>query len=348
MELKKQQWKFHLLLGVIIIAMDFYGDYVYYGYDGFISNFTYPKAIWIFTLYTAFFFIYTINYLIICSYTISKKRFLAFAFATLAAVFIFAGIRYFLEEILVYNIVGKHNYFDDSRNFIYYTFDNSYHAVKAIMYSTSLYLLFEYIENKNRVYELEIEQKKAELNFLKSQLEPHFLFNTLNSFYTDLVDTQPKTAKDIYRLSELLRYVTYEAQQDFMPLQKEMHFIEAYVYFYRKRFENSLFLEYTIEGVIENQEIPSLMLIHFVENIFKHGVINKKETPAKIAIKITNDFIFITTENSFSSSEKYSNKGIGKENLERRLAAIYKDNYELNYMQTANVFKAFLKLPFKK
>ena len=206
MNLKKQQWKFHLLLVVIIIAMDFYGDYVYKGLEGFTANFTYPRILGVFTLYFAFFFVYTINYLLICRYTISRKKFYAFAFAALGLVFIFAGIRYFLEEIVVYNITGEHNYFDSSRNFMYYVFDNSYYAVKAILYSTSLYLLFEYIENKNRVYELEIEQKKAELNFLKSQLEPHFLFNTLNSFYTDLIDTQPKTAKDIYRLSESVSY----------------------------------------------------------------------------------------------------------------------------------------------
>jgi LytS/YehU family sensor histidine kinase len=260
----------------------------------------------------------------------------------------FAFIRFLLEEVILFQFTEVHNYYDAGRKFLYYTFDNAYYALKAILFSTALYLFFEYVENQDRINQLQLEHKKAELSFLKSKLEPHFLFNTLNSFYTDLVDTQPKTAKDIHRLSELLRYVTYEAQQDFMPLNKEINFIEDYIYFYRKRFENYLFLDYNIEGIVADQKIPSLVLIHFIENIFKHGVTNKKETPAKINIQITNNEISITTENKVSSSEKYSNKGIGKENLIRRLEAIYKDDYELNFNEDNQTFKAFLKISFKK
>ncbi|WP_452225008.1 sensor histidine kinase [Lacinutrix chionoecetis] len=348
MELKKQQWKYHLLLATLIIAMGLYGDYVYNGVEGFMSNFTYPSFLIVLSVNISFFSIYAINYFLICPRSISKKKFHLFALAVIGLIFLFSGIRYFLEEVVIYNITGKHNYYNASRRFLYYTFDNSFYAVKAILFSTTLYLLFEYIDNQKRIHQLQLEHKKAELSFLKSQLEPHFLFNTLNSFYTDLVDTQPKTAKDIHRLSELLRYVTYEAQHDFMPLDKEIKFIEDYIYFYQKRFEDYLFLDYSIEGLVANQQIPSLMLIHFIENVFKHGVTNKKEHPAKINIHITEEDISITTENLVSSSEKYSNKGIGKENLERRLAAIFICDYKIEYSQNDTIFKAYLKLPFKK
>ena len=257
-----------------------------------------------------------------------------------------SGLRYIVDEVLLFNLTGIHNYFESSRRFGYYVIDNSYYATKAILFSTSLYLLLEFIADKNKIHSLQLERKKAKLSLLKTQLEPHFLFNTLNTFYTELIDTQPETAKDIHRLSELLRYVTYEAQQDFMPLQKELKFIEDYIYFYRKRFENHLFLDYNIQGIVGDQQMPSLMLIHFIENIFKHGITNKKETPAKIDIQITNKNITIITENMVSNSEKYSNNGIGKENLMKRLSAIYKDNYNLNFSEKNQMFKAYLKIPF--
>ncbi|AUC86114.1 histidine kinase [Polaribacter sp. ALD11] len=348
MDLKKQHWKYHLLLAVVILIMDFFGDYVYKGMEGFMENFKLSFAYSKIMFYVSFYTIYVINYFIVCPKTLSKKRIGSYVVSILILFFGFAFIRFLLEEVILFQLTGNHNYYEAGRNFLYYTFDNTYFALKAILFSTALYLFFEYIENQDRINQLQLEHKKAELSFLKSQLEPHFLFNTLNSFYTDLVDTQPKAAKDIHRLSELLRYVTYEAQQDFMPLNKEVKFIEDYIYFYRKRFENYLFLEYNIEGIVADQKMPSLVLIHFIENIFKHGVTNKKETPAKIVIQITNNDISITTENKVSSSEKYSNKGIGKENLVRRLKAIYKDDYELNFNEENQTFKAFLKIPFNK
>ena len=347
MKLKEQQWRMHLILVLIIIGMDIYGDYVYNGLEGVLKNLRYPFILNFIILYVTFFSIYTLNYLVICKQTLSKKKLWLFAFAIFSMVFIFAGLRYVLDEVVLFYFTGLHNYFDGSRSFVYYVFDNSYFAVKAILFSSSLYLLFEYLENRNRIHNLEIEQKKAELSFLKSQLEPHFLFNTLNSFYTELIDDQPKTAKDIYRLSELLRYVTYEAKQDFMPLQKEIQFIEDYLYFYKKRFEDALCLDYQIEGIISDQQIPSLVLIHFVENMFKHGITYKKESPATLSIQITQDHLILTTKNELSTTEKYSNKGIGKENLNRRLKAIYTNGYEFTYKKEGKYYFAYLRLSFK-
>ncbi len=94
--------------------------------------------------------------------------------------------------------------------------------------------------------------------------------------------------------------------------------------------------------------IPSFILIHFIENIFKHGVINSKEHPAQLKIKITNTHIYIETKNQISLSDTYTNKGIGKENLERRLTAIYDGNYELQYDETDGAFSAYLELPFMR
>lgn len=353
MKLTKSQFKYHALIVVALIALNFFSDYIYNSSDDF-SLHQFPllrlKAkyyIYYITLNVVFFIIYVINYALVCPRTLAKKKYFYFEFAVIGLIFTFAGLRYFLEEIVVYNIIGQHNYFEESRRFGYYIFDNSFFAIKATLYSTLLFLFFEYRENKNRVHLLEIDRKKAELNFLKSQIEPHFLFNTLNTFYGDLIDNQPKIAKDIHRLSELLRYVTYEASRDFIAINKEIKFLEDYIYFYKKRFEDSLSFEYALDGTVGGQLIPSFILIHFIENIFKHGVINCEEHPAQLKINITNTHIHIETKNQISLSDTYTNKGIGKENLERRLKAIYDSNYELQYDETDDVFSAYLKVPFK-
>jgi two-component system LytT family sensor kinase len=347
MEINKKQWYFHLGLLLVMVLMDLFSDYVYGGGEGFLKNFQLPLNYNQIIMYTATFTTYAVNYYFVSPYTLGKKYYWRFAIGVLFLIIIFGRVRYLLEEVILYHLTGKHNYFEESRKFLFYTFDNSIFAIKSILYSTVVYYFFEFANNQNRLHKLELDYNKAELHLLKSQIEPHFLFNTLNTFYTDLIDVQPKVAKDIYRLSELLRYVTYEAGNEFMSLSKELKFIEDYIYLHRKRFEDTLFLDYTVEGIVGEQRVPSLVFIHFVENIFKHGMTNNAAYPAKIAIRITARDVTIETANSISSSEKYSSNGIGKENLERRLTAIYKEDYILRYVNSNGVFSTLLTLPFK-
>ena len=246
MKLTRLQFKYHALIVFALIALNFFSDYLYNASEDFsihqisLLGFKAKHYIYYISFYVIFFTVYIINYTLVCPRTLAKKKYLYFVFAAGGLILTFIGFRYLLEEIVLYSILGEHNYFDTSRRFGYYIFDNSFFAIKAILYSTLLYLFFEYIANKNRLHLLEIDRKKAELSFLKSQIEPHFLFNTLNTFYSDLIDKQPKIAKDIHRLSELLRYVTYETSPDFISIAKEIKFLEDYIYFYKIRFEHSL------------------------------------------------------------------------------------------------------------
>ena len=126
-----------------------------------------------------------------------------------------------------------------------------------------------------------------------------------------------------------------------------MKFIEDYVYFYEKRFENNLFLNFSIDGDIKQQEIPSLILIHFIENIFKHGIINDSSTPAEISIKVNNNNLELITGNKVSSVKNYSSTGIGRENLNKRLQLLFNDNYIFNHNESNNTYSTYLKIPLK-
>lgn len=348
MEIVKKQGYFHLAVILIVVLMDLFSDFIYGGKEGLMNNFQTPINFTSVIIYIATFTVYFLNFYVVCRYTLKKKQYFRFFLGIIVLIIVFGQIRYLLEEVILFHFTGKHNYFEESRRFVFYTVDNSYFAIKGILYSTLLYIFYESAQNQKRIFQLELDYKKAELSFLKSQLEPHFLFNTLNVFYADLIDTQPDTAKDIHRLSELLRYVTYEAEHEMMPLKKEIKFIEDYIYLHRKRFEDTLFLEYHLEGTVDHQVVPSLVFIHFVENIFKHGVINDRENPAKLAVKITDKEVVLTTENLISKSEKYNHQGIGKENLERRLSAIYKDDFVFQSEEKDGKFITLLKLPLLK
>ncbi|WP_273565847.1 sensor histidine kinase [Maribacter halichondriae] len=308
MKIRKQQWKYHIVLLTVIVIMDMFSFYVLNTSDDFFRKLRYPYFLYLISFYVVFFLVYFLNYYLICPRTIAKKKILHFIVAILLLFLVYSSIRYVLDEILLFNITGIHNYFESSRALGYYVMDNSYYATKALLFSTSLYLLFEFIENNIKINRLQLEHKKAELSLLKTQLEPHFLFNTLNTFYTELVDTRPETAKDIHRLSQLLRYVTYETHQDFMPLSRELQFVADYIHFQKKRFEDNMFLDYEIHGAIQDQPFPTFVLIHFVENIFKHGILNDKRHPAKLTIRITDQEITVLTRNKISTTEKYSKK----------------------------------------
>ncbi len=344
----KNNIKFHLCLGFILVFMNIFRRYVTMGHDQFVKKFTVFGVILTITYFITFFSVYALNIKFICPKTLRNKNLIYFIIGLLSLFFIFPAIRYFLEEIIMYSITGVHNYAPESRTFWFYIFDNSYYSLKVILLSTFIYLLFLFLENKSKILLLEVEQQKAELGALKNQLEPHFLFNTLNVFYSELAEKQPETAKGIHKLSELLRYLTYEAKKDYMPLERELKFIKDYIFFYEKRFENNLFIHFTIEGKVNDYKIPSLMLIHFVENIFKHGIVNEANSPAHIHIDISDEHLTLNAKNKIAHVKNYSTQGIGKENLKKRLSLLFDNNYIFEVNQNDFEYNTYLQIPLKK
>lgn len=342
----KNTLKYHLLLAFIIIAMHILDEYNKMGSKIFFNQLALGIS-YLTTFNIAFFGTYAFNYKIVCPNTLAKRKIPQFIIGLFSLFFVFAGIRFFMEEVIMYNITGFHNYSDRTRTFWFYIFDNAYYALKAGLFSAFMYFLFSYLRSVSKIHQLQIEHQKAKLDILKTQLEPHFLFNTLNIFYSELAESKPETAKGIYKLSELLRYLTYETHEDFMPLHKEIKFIKDYIYFYEKRFENNFYLNLTIEGEIATQKIPSLILIHFIENIFKHGIINEIDHPAKITITIKENYLEINTENKISNVANYSGSGIGKENLKKRLQLLFEDDYELKHDDLNTIYTTYLKIPLK-
>ncbi|WP_343707803.1 histidine kinase [Flavobacterium sp.] len=294
------------------------------------------------------FIIYILNFYLFCNWFLNKKKLLFYILTIPVSLLLFSAVRYFLEEVVLYSITGMHNYYEEAREITYYIKDNFFFGLPAVILSALTFLFWQFQTAQHQNQELLLENKKAEFQMLKAQVSPHFLFNTLNSFYSQLVLKEDEMADDILVLSDLLRYVITETDKDEAILSKEIQFIQNYIHLQKKRFEDQLFLDFTIEGNYSNEKLISSALVHFVENVFKHGKLNDEKEKALISIKITNGFLEISTFNYNASGENYSSTGIGFENLTKRLDYMYKNQFILEKTEENDTFKTYLKIPLKK
>jgi len=189
-----------------------------------------------------------------------------------------------------------------------------------------------------------------ELKLLKSQINPHFLFNALNNIYAlSALDTE-RTQQSISYLSDMLRYVIYDCEQNFVPLEKEIAYIENYLKLFALK--SSKPYPITLDFQIKNHQakIAPMLLIPFVENALKHGNIeNRSSSFISISIQDNTDFICFEIENSIPKTpiNKDTVGGIGLENVKKRLKLLYPDQHDLTIKQSDTTFFVTLKLRYK-
>jgi len=294
------------------------------------------------------FVVYIFNFYTVCNWFLNKKKIHFYFLSIPFSLLIFAGVRYFFQEVIMFQFTGIHNYSEQKREILFYIKDNFIFGLPAVILSALSYLFWEFQYTQKQNQELLLENKKAEFQMLKAQVSPHFLFNTLNSFYSQLILKEDKMADDILVLSDLLRYVITETDKDEAILSKEIQFIQNYIHLQKKRFEDQLFLDFSVVGEYSNEKILSSALIHFVENVFKHGKFNNREEKAIISIEIKDYLLEISTFNYFIEGENYSSTGIGFDNLIKRLKYMYEDKFVLEKTEENNTFKTYLKIPLKK
>jgi two-component system, LytTR family, sensor kinase len=194
--------------------------------------------------------------------------------------------------------------------------------------------------------QLTIKKKEAELNYLKAQTNPHFLFNTLNNIYSLARDKNDLAPESILRLSKILRFMLYETGGDFITINDELKILDDYIALEKLRYDDSLLV--TLNASVENpkQPLPPLLLIPLVENAFKHGVSETRNRPfVDISLTVEHQqLLFIvknSSEDTFIAQEVKEN--IGLSNLRRQLALLYKD-YDLAVEQENAVFTSTLRI----
>lgn len=190
------------------------------------------------------------------------------------------------------------------------------------------------------ITKLKNEKAKAELMLLKSQVSPHFFFNTLNNLYGLVTKDAQKAQELILKLSDMMRYSIYEGEKEIVTIGEEVTFLKNYIELHKMRYHKQISIEFNYD-IDESRPVTPLLFIILLENAFKHGVESLRENAyIKMKLSVIQDQLHFIIENNFQKTEMQS--GIGLENLKRRLALIYPNKHELSFSVTENVYQARL------
>jgi hypothetical protein len=192
-----------------------------------------------------------------------------------------------------------------------------------------------------RLQATEKQQLQTELSFLKAQINPHFLFNTLNSIYALTVKKSDAAPESVTKLADIMRYIITDAASDVVPLEKEITYVSAYIDLERLRLTSKVKLSYTVEGDTRGKKVAPLVFIPLVENAFKHGVSTSENSEIIIRIIITDDKLELFVTNTKTADHNHSN-GLGIANVKRRLELLYPGKYLLNIRNEDKTFSANL------
>ncbi|MFN8238462.1 MAG: histidine kinase [Chitinophagales bacterium] len=192
----------------------------------------------------------------------------------------------------------------------------------------------------------EEEKYKAELAFLKSQINPHFLFNILNGIYVLAIRKAENTAPSIMKLSSIMRYVISEGHRPLVPLEKEISYVSDYIDLQKMRLSNSIKVDYQVHVSSQELQIAPLILITFIENAFKHGISTEENGVIKINITVDGNQLVMNVQNKKykTAMKEEEQSGIGIENTRRRLALMYPDKHKLTIDNQETSYSVTLKL----
>lgn len=219
-------------------------------------------------------------------------------------------------------------------------------SVSSVCFFGIIRHIYNYVKLKQSAQQLRIEKQEAELNFLRSQTNPHFLFNTLNNIYSLSRDKSNLAPESILRLSKILRYMLYETSGSFIAVEQELKIMSDYIELEKLRYDESLKINFNYDVENMKQALPPLLLIPLVENAFKHGVSETRSNPfVDIHLSINNRHLKFVVKNSSEATteQKIVKENIGLKNLRRQLQLLYTD-YDLSAEQNHSVFIATLYL----
>lgn len=191
---------------------------------------------------------------------------------------------------------------------------------------------------------LENERLNAELNFLKLQINPHFLFNTLNSIYSQAHFRSEQTEHSILKFSRIMRYVLYDSATEKICLSQDLEYISNYIDLQQLRLSKNITIQYQVTGAVAGLSIAPLLLITFIENAFKHGVSYTAPSEIKIAIAVTGRQLLLTVENAITRLNRGLAGGVGLVNARRRLNVLYPGRHQLDVAETGHLYIVNLKI----
>ena len=292
-----------------------------------------------------------LNIFVLMPRFVYKRKYFFYIFFLIASLLLMVFMKFNLTFYLV-----SENIWPEGPSVIHnftfsYAIDMMIGELYVTTFVTAIKITMDWLEEQKRVAALEKMQSDTELLFLRSQISPHFFFNTLNNIYSLSIEKSEKTPRIILKLSELMRYLLYETKTKRQSLEKEIICIQNYLDLERIRYGELLKINMNISGDILDKKIAPILLPSFVENAFKHGA-NKNigNVTIDIDFKIVNNFLFFTISNPISEITKHKlvinhSGGIGLNNVKKRLALGYdSDEYDLKIDNEDKLFTVKLKI----
>jgi len=202
-----------------------------------------------------------------------------------------------------------------------------------------------YLQNKSAIFRLIKEKNKFEVDLLKSQFTPHFLFNTLNSIYSKCHTSSPEAASMIFDLSNFMRYLIYDCSTHRVLINKEVALIQNFIKLYKLNYNAQINIDFKHKLYDENQRIAPMLLLNFVENAFKHSQIGvSNEAYVVIELATDHEFLYFKTKNNKMSFPNKLEKGIGNQNTINRLELDYKDQYTFEVTDLKESYEVYLNI----
>jgi hypothetical protein len=282
--------------------------------------------------------VYT-NTLLLIPHLLQKKRLVIYVFGILSIVVIYSYSRSTAQQYWD-GVVWP----EDRMKVTDYIHFNFIYSWWLVLVSSMLYFTQKWTEQRQQVKNIQINQLETELKYLRSQVNPHFLFNGLNTIYGN-IDIKDQRARDILlQFADLLRYNLYEADVDLVELEKETIYLQNYVALQRARSNENLVIDLVIQIENKDLKIAPLLFIPFIENAFKFSTRDDNRTNhIEISLKQSGNRIVFTCSNNYEDSTQDAG-GIGLSNVKRRLELLYKDRYTLEIQKDITNYSVNLTL----
>lgn len=273
-----------------------------------------------------------ISYVLVPKFFYTKKLIIFWSLILAILIAVYYIEEYVLEPLLVGGDRAEHI------SSMYYTLLSIF---PIIFMMVGFKIAWDTVKKQQELEKMQTAINESELRFLKSQINPHFLFNNLNNLYSYALDNSPKTPSIILELSSVLRYMLYDCKEDFVPLQKEIQHLKNFTALNELQIENRGKVSFNTQNTNGSFKIAPLILMVFIENAFKHSTASQSDLiKIDIDLNIENNKLNFVCKNSFleNTNTQSLSKGIGLENVRKRLELLYPEAHELNITKNNNYY----------
>lgn len=290
---------------------------------------------------TAVFFY--LHLLVVIPHFFERKKYVQYGLAVIVTIAcLYLPLRYLIEEYF-YKWIGGSGL--SATNMIYWCTDSSAYILRYCFVAVAYYLTWRWLTNEKEVQELRSTKLATELAFLKSQLNPHFLFNTLSNIHSLAYTGSAQTAPAVLKLSDMMRYMLYDSDATKVDLEEELNYLRNYVDLQQMRSGTGASIGLQITGNTAGGRLAPLLLIPFVENIFKHGDLGAGQH-ATVIIDSESQKLSFYAKNKVAKHDPGTASGIGIANTRRRLALLYPHRHLLDIRQKDDIYEVRLVITF--